>query len=212
MKRDNHLQLIASIYGRLLDGESDGEIMDSMGLDVREYHKYKEMMYDLKSDEIRHRPPEHVYVDYVVQQTDNLHKLGEIVDNMLHTKEYTTVLVGAIKARSDIQDKILNKGQEFGIVKKLNDSKEVVAGLVTSELTNEDLKKAITGALNDLNRMTERYGDVDIKQLQAQSDIYYGETLEEQKKKKKQKHFKVKPKKLNKGRSKVRKKAPLSDD
>ena len=207
MKRDNSLKIIASIYGRLLDGETDGEIMDSMGLDVQEYHRYKESLYQLKSDEIRERPSEHIYVDYIIQQTDNLQKLTTIIDDMMTVKEHTTVLIGAIKAKSDIHDKLIAKGQEFGIIKKAPSRKEIVAGVTVSELTNEYLKKAIAGALNDLNRMTERYGDVDFKQLKQSNDLYYGDSLEDQEKKAKQKHFKVKPHKLNRGRSKQKKKS-----
>ena len=205
MKRGNSLKIIASIYGRLLDGETDGEIMDSMGLDVQEYHRYKENLYQLKTDELKERPPEYVYVDYVIQQTDNLQKLTNIIDDMMRVKEHTSVLIGAIRAKSDIHDKLIVKGQEFGLIKKVPSRKEIVAGVTVSELTNDDLKKAITGALNDLNRMTERYGDVDFKKLRASNDLYYGESLEDEEKKKKQKQYKVKPHKLNRGRTKKRK-------
>lgn len=200
MKKSSSLKIIASIYGRLLDGETDGDIMDSMSLDVQEYHRYKEGLYRLKAEELRQRPSEHTYVDYVIQQTENIQKLSDIVDDMMRTKDYTSVLIGAIKAKSEIHDKLITKGQEFGLIKKVASKKEIVAGVTVSELTNEDLKKAIAGALNDLNRMTQQYGDVDLKQLSEQNDLYYGESLEEQKEKK----IKSKTRKLNRGRVKKR--------
>lgn len=203
MKKNNSLKIIASIYGRLLDGETDGDVMDAMGLDAQEYHRYKEGLYRLKAEELRQRPSEHTYVDYVIQQTENVQRLTDIVDDMMRTKDYTSVLIGAIKAKSEIHDKIIAKGQEFGLIKKVATKKEIVAGVTVSELTNDDLKKAITGALNDLNRMTQQYGDVDLKQLRGQGELYYGESLEDQNKEK-SKNFKTKTRKLNRGRVKQR--------
>ena len=205
MKKDNSLKIIASIYGRLLDGEADGEIMDSMGLGVQEYHRYKEGLYRLKADEVKQHPSEYVYIDYVIQQTENIQKLTNIVDDMMRTKDYSSVLIGAIKAKSEIHDKVIVKGQEFGLIKKVPNKKEIIAGVTVSELTNDDLKKAITGALNDLNRMTQQYGDVDLKQLREQNDLYYGESLDEEKEKlKKSKTFKSKRREKNHGKIKAR--------
>jgi hypothetical protein len=164
-----------SIWDALCKGESDDEIMDLMGLEPEIFRALKVQLFEDKAQELKRKPPEHVYVEYVLAQTQNIQDLSDMIGEFRKTKQYNA-LVGAIKARSDLHDKLIAKGQEFGIFKKAPNRREIVAGVLVQDMSRDDLKTAITGAISRLDTMMKRYGDGDIME-QVPGAIYNGPAL-----------------------------------
>jgi hypothetical protein len=171
------LEAIAKIYGLLADGKKDDEIIVEMGISAEDYKALKAAMFDSKADEVRTRPIEHVYVDYILKQTENIKDLTAMISDWKNTKQYTA-MVGAVRARSEIYDKMISVGQDCGIIHKQADRKEIMAGLIIADLTNKQLKQAITKELDGLNVLMKRYGDADIMAIDA-GTLHHGEALKE---------------------------------
>lgn len=151
-------EAVMRIYGLLCSGEDEADILDEMGITATQYEELKKAMFEAKTQEVNSKPIEHVYVEYMIEQLRNISDLNDIIANYRKTKQ-ATALVGAIRARSEITDKLITRGQEFGLIKKIANRNEIVAGLVIANLTNQELKKEITGGLNLLNEMIGKYGD-----------------------------------------------------
>ena len=151
-------EAITSIYNYLEKGQSDKQIMKKMGLDAEIYNTIKTAMFDAKAKEIRSTPEEHMYIQYILDQNRNIKDLTEIIKGFDPEKKSHNAIVGAIRARSDITDKMITKAQEFGIIKKTPDRKEIVAGVVVAELSNNQLKENITEVLANLGGLVKKYG------------------------------------------------------
>jgi hypothetical protein len=174
------LEAMATIWLRLCEGEKEKDIMDEMGLTAEEFKAFQSALYDAKADEIRSMPEEHLYVKYIQDQAVNIHDLTEMIGNFKNTKQYNAQ-VGAIRVRSEIADKIIAKGQEFGLIKKTPDRKEIVAGVLVANLSNNQLKEGITAAIGQLDGLVNTYGETDFAELPKPGQLHYGPQLPEHK-------------------------------
>lgn len=156
------------MYGLACQGKLDAEIMDEMGVDAPTYSALKAAMFDAKADEIRSKPTEHVYVQYTIDQAQNIKDLTMMLEDFKSTKQYNA-MVGAVRARAEIYNKLIEMGQSFGLIRKEPDKKEIIAGMFIADMTNRQLKTAITGELTDLNVLMRRYGDRSILDMKPGS-------------------------------------------
>ncbi len=86
-------------------------------------------------------------------------------------------VAGAVRARSEIYDRLIERGQEFGLINKKADRKEIVAGVVVTELSNEDLKELIVGELSTLNKLQKQFGEGDMASLSEPDELHVGPSL-----------------------------------
>lgn len=177
LTKEQTREAILRIYTMLTSGEDENDILDEMGVTVEEYEKLKSAMFEAKAEEVRSKPIEHVYVEYMIEQLKNVTTLSDVIDNYRSTKQ-ATAIVGAVKVRSEIIDKLITKGQEFGLIKKVPNRNEFVGGVVIANLTNQELKKQITGALGGLNDMLTKYGDKNMIDV-TPGEIHRGKALPE---------------------------------
>lgn len=161
LTKEQMKEAILRLYGLLCDGTDETDVLDEMGLNAEEYEKLKHRMFEVKSAELQSTPPEHFYIQYIIDQTKNIKDLTDIVDQFKDTRQ-PTALVGAIRVRAEILDKIIAKGQEFGILKKTPNRTEIVAGVAIAELSDGDLKKQILNSIGSLGTLLGKYGDKDI--------------------------------------------------
>lgn len=128
-----------------------------MGLSWSDFEELKKSMMDMEVERIRDRAPEQVYVEYLMSQESNVQALSEMIEQFKDTRQHNA-MVGAVKARAEIYDKMIAKGQEFGFIKKVPERQEIVAGIMVAELSNDDLRAAIAGELSGLDSLMSAYG------------------------------------------------------
>jgi uncharacterized protein YjgD (DUF1641 family) len=163
------------IWKFLCEGKTDSEIAKLMGIDDEVYRAVKFSMLEWKSQELKNKPSEHIYVEYMIAQTQNIENLNDMIKSFKSSKQHNA-MVSAIRARSELTDKILAKGQEFGIIARVTDH-NIIGGLLIKEMSRNDLKSAITKAISKLSVFVEKYGDSDIMDLEP-GDIHYGPVLQ----------------------------------
>jgi hypothetical protein len=205
-------EAVVTIYTRLIEGQTDVEIADEMGLSQDQYQNLKRAMFEVKAEEARTKPLEHVYIEYIIEQAQNIKALTEIISKFEETKQYTAI-VGAIRTRADLTKAMLQTGQEFGIIHKEPDRKEIIAGVAITELTHEKLKTLVLGELNKFNKIYKDFSDVDFTQTEKPKQLYFegpgtkegkvtveGEAVEIKKEKQKNKPVEEKKKKRTKAK------------
>jgi len=154
-------EALASIWDLMVEGNDDKAIIEKMGVPAETYKLLRQRLLAEKAAELKAKPPEHVYVEYVVWQTQGINDLSKMIAEFKTTKQYNA-LVGAVRVRAELYDKLIAKGQEFGVFRKTPERKEVVGGFVVADLTNEALRAMITKSLTDMDKLVKRYGDGDI--------------------------------------------------
>jgi hypothetical protein len=152
------LEAVSKLFGLLGDGLTDVEAQNAMGLDRENYTYIKTAMYRCKSDEIRGKSTEETYVDYLLAQKTNLADLTAMIQEFKKSKQYNA-MVGAIRARSDILNHLINRGQEFGLIEKRPDEKRIIAGVMVANLTNRQLQSLVVRELGQLDAMRNKFGD-----------------------------------------------------
>lgn len=145
-------------------GATDEEAQELLGVTDAKFIKLKKALYDQETERLSTTPTEHVYVQYVINQIGCIRDLNELY-KACKSQKNSNAGVGAIRARSEIFDKIIKTGQEFGVLEKKPEEKRIVAGVLVAQLSNVQLRQSITSALGDLNEMVSTFGNLDITQV-----------------------------------------------
>lgn len=157
LSRENLRAACARLRAFLASGDSDHEACTKLNIGWADYEELRTKMLEFEVDRVRKRSPDQVYVEYCMQQENNIHALSTMIDTFHESKQYGA-MVGAVKARAEIYDKIIEKGQEFGIIDKRPDRQEIIHGILIRDLTDQDLQHHIFTAVQNLAGMIDKYG------------------------------------------------------
>ena len=175
MKKSELLEIAATIYEEMLDGESDDSIMSTHHLDEETFQAAKKLMLENKGAEIRGKSREQHYVEYCMEQDHTMRVLDTLVNGLDSARQYNAV-VGALRLRSEIIDKKVTKGFEFGVIRKEPERKEIIGGVIVADMTDDDLRKSIVTSVKSTAAMMKRFGEKDIMSLPT-GELHYGEGI-----------------------------------
>jgi len=147
-----------------MKGKNDDECRSELRMDSEDYDNLRKETLNWKAEEIRDKTVGEVYVEYMLNQIDCIRDLEKMCKKFDRVKHYSA-LVSAVKARSDIHDKIIKMGQEFGILEKRPERKEIVAGVLVAKMDSDQLRNTILGELTNMEKMMEKFGGHDILDL-----------------------------------------------
>jgi hypothetical protein len=177
LSKAEKLEAAATVYEMMLAGESDDRIMSSLGMSVELFREAKKFMLEQRASEVRGKPREHVYVEYTIEQRSNIRALDTLIDKLDGLKQ-SNALVGAIRLRTDLVDRILERGFDLGIVRKTAEQHELIGGLAVAQMSAEDLRKAISDVTGRTADLMLKSGDVDIMAIET-GELHRGEALVE---------------------------------
>lgn len=194
------LERMNRLYDALTRGEDEADLMNEFNLTVAEYDSLKSALFEDKSEELRTRPTEHTYVQYVIDQMINVKDLTEIIDNHKDAKTVSAA-VSAIKVRSDIVNQVIAKGQECGVIHREADKKEIVNAV--ANLTSADLKKALVKELAFAQKVMKEFGDMAIIDIEP-GEVHVGPAHPELMLEPKKTEDSTKPSKYNRAKNSKR--------
>jgi len=131
----------------------------------------------MKTADLQAKPIEHVYVEYMIEQLKNVHKLNELIEDFDGNSRNLAAVVGAVRLRSDIHDRIMEKGQTCGVIKKAPDQKESMHGIIFADLTADDLRETIVTQYKKLARMTTGNTQA-ITEMRVPKSLHYGPAID----------------------------------
>ncbi len=152
---------IAELKVKLAEGKTDLECCEELELNVQEYNTLKREMYAQEKIELIGKSTEEVFVDYIINQKKCIKDLDELIP-LFKGGNQPNAIVGAVKAKSDIFNKIIETGQTFGIIEKIPEKKQIVGGIMVAQLDNNELRRLITEQLHGLQQVVGRYGNTDL--------------------------------------------------
>jgi len=176
MTREEMMEAAKTLFKELVSGENDGDVADIMGWDDETFAKVKKAMLSSNADEMRSKPAEHVYVEYLIEQRRNVKDLTDLINNL-------DAVVGAIRLRSEIVDRILERGFDFGVIKRAETRQAGgnvtfnYLGINLGEMTAPQLRDAIGAQLKELEGLMSKFGDgVGITSL-SPGALHYGKAV-----------------------------------
>jgi hypothetical protein len=166
-------RLIAQIRGRIEGGEDDDDIAAAMGLNEATFRALRAELDRREVARITAKTTEEVYLDYCRFQRGRLRELNELIATLMVAVEPDECLpgqsptvtidpkarLGAIKLKSEIADKILEKGQELGVLERAPKRTEVLAGVLVKDMDNTALRRLLVKEMQELDAIVRRYGD-----------------------------------------------------
>lgn len=157
LKEDQLRAACAKLRAYLAAGETDHKACEQLGMSWADFEELKARMMEFEVERVKDTPPEQIYVEYLINQESNIQALTDMIGQFQESRQ-ATAMVGAVKARAEIYDKMIAKGQEFGFVKKVPERQEIVAGIMVATLSNEELRAAIAGEMTSLHGLMDAYG------------------------------------------------------
>ena len=123
-----------------------------MDLEMRDFNYLKRKMYEREVRDITEKTPAEQYVDFVFKQEQCLkdieNAMKKITDENIGAN--VNALVGVIRIKSEIHDKVLKRGEELGVIQKAD------AGGLDEELlrlSERELKDMVTQELRALKEL-----------------------------------------------------------
>jgi hypothetical protein len=137
---------------RVLVGEglTPDEMIERTGWDEDKLVEVREELFAQEEINVVGRRTEDVYVDYVVKTRANIRLLDEILEDLRMTKQ-GSAMVGAVKAKQDLFDRVLNRGQEFGFIEKRPERSQI--GILVAKLDDAALGELLIGEITSLRSM-----------------------------------------------------------
>lgn len=176
LSRKTKLELASQIYDLMVQGGSDSDIIDTLSIDPQTYLIAKKFLLEMKALEEESMSSKERYAQYVINQQRNILDLDELTTN-LNSKTQYNALVGAIRLRADIFDRLITTGQTLGVINKEPEKRVVLGGVAIADLKDKELRRGVVKAFAGLERLIKKYGDgkklSDIKP----GKIHYGEAV-----------------------------------
>lgn len=144
---------LAELLSNLSIGLTDEQARIEMGLEINEYDALKSELYEQETSRLKRASAHEHFVDYKIAQRRILGDLETLATKAEETGNLGTAL-GALKASSDIQDRILKTGQDLGVIGKRAEGPQRHLHLHTGSLTEirealaKDVKR-IEGMMRD---------------------------------------------------------------
>lgn len=171
------------LFNELIKGDDPEDVADVMGWDDQVFEAVKREMLSSKIEELRTMSPEAVYVEYVIAQRRNIKDLDSLVRNLDDKKQYNAV-IGALRLRSDITDKMLDRRFQLGLTKRQDAASSLGQGNSFTFVSNIEamtapqLRTAITDQMSELQGMMKKFGDSKNLLELPVGQLHYGDAIE----------------------------------
>lgn len=178
LTRKQKLSLAVTIYQQLVDGSTEEEIIDDLGITPQHYAAAKQFLLTQKGEEEQRLTSAQRFARYLIEQERNIADLNDLVGNLDHKKQYSAI-VGAIRIRSEIVENVIKTGQTLGVIAKEPERRVLVGGISITDMSERDLRKGVLTAIGGLSQMIERYGTgANVREL-SPGPLHHGEGVVE---------------------------------
>lgn len=150
--------LLAEIKKYLGQRVPDEEIAEKLCLTAGRYNDLKKELYRQEIASLQSLTTEDVFLEYKWQQGECIGALDKMITAIGSDTKQHNALVGAIKARSEIIDKVIKTGQDMGVIQKAPETRLVVHGHALTSLSDAQLRKLVVTDLQGLGSLVEKYG------------------------------------------------------
>lgn len=175
LSRKQKVKLAALIYERMLEGDSDADIIDDLGITPQQFSVGKKFLLVTKGEDEERQHPKERFARYLIEQERNINDLSDLIIN-LNSKTQYSVIAGAIRMRADILNKIIDTGQTLGVINRAPERRVVEDGGLAG-LKDGELRRGVLEAIAGLGKMIERYGQGSNLRALTVGPLHHGEAV-----------------------------------
>jgi hypothetical protein len=168
------VDLLARLRSYIAAGESDHNICVELDVRPSELKSYKARLFEQESEALSASSTSDTYVKYRLRMERICDDLDGVHQGAVESRQFTAAM-GALKAKAGIIDKVIDRGQDMGLVSRIAKRHELVGGVAVAHLTDEQL----LGKMKDLHETTQDYiskygnktiGEIDIPDIYSEGE------------------------------------------
>jgi len=150
----NHRVMLDLVQDTIMRGLTDEQATKELGIGLPEYRKLQTGVMDRLIEQLQKQTTFQVYAHYVLEQKSCVLELQKMIDGFKTSKQHNA-LVGAVKAKSEILDKIISKGQDMGVIEKRAKRIEFIGSLDVRNMTDLDIARSIMLEMQEINELVD---------------------------------------------------------
>lgn len=166
--------VVLDVRAQMSAGLTDAEICKELSLSAEEVREARKRVVAEELTVVGpHRPADEVFIEYRLQMNRIVKDLDD-VSTKAKKKENFQAAFGALKAQATILDKVIDRGQEMGVIPRASKRSTVmVAGVFIGSMTDSELIASMKEFEDEARRLRKDYGDVPLAEL-PDPDLYVG--------------------------------------
>lgn len=146
--------LLASLRVHIANDDTDDDTMEAMGLSPINLSTLKKKLADVDGEEITGQAPIEIFLEYLLRQKKIILDLDSIHTRAIEAKPVQgQVAIGACKAKSDILDKIIDRGQSLGVYDKKPAELKLLGELDLEGMDIGELKDQVHKEMGEIKRL-----------------------------------------------------------
>jgi predicted phage terminase large subunit-like protein len=146
---------LASLRGFIAQNANADTILEVTGWSPTKLAGLQAELYAEQEQVRTNRRPEDVFVEYCIRTEHNMGDLDDLLIEYRGSKQ-GSAMVGAIKAKQDLQDRVIKLGQELGLIKR--EPNRTLHAVV--DMSDPELRQWLNEKLHDLRSLADRGRDV----------------------------------------------------
>lgn len=152
-------------------GDDDETIRAATGLSHAQFRQLKREVTARDVQGLHDQKTADVFVEYRRKQHRLARRL-EVMADEFKLGGQSAPQVAAVKAISDVYDRVIRTGQEMGVIEKAPERTQVSGAFMFSNMSNAALRKFVAGIAKQSEELISRYGTQNIVDAQF-GPVYY---------------------------------------
>lgn len=150
-------QLIADFAIGISRGQTRDEIISELGITSNTYDILHTKYFTQVEKEQEGKSPLRIFSEYVASQEELIRTLWKFTDNSSKDKEYRNAqaFVAAVRAQSDIRDRIIKTGQELGVIVRTPEKVLIIDGADARDMDTAELRHQAMAKIRKVEKMLE---------------------------------------------------------
>lgn len=167
------------LFSMLCEGHPDEDVAAALDLDDDAYLALKTRVFQEKAEQIKSRPAEIVYLEYLVEIRRTLNMTNTAIDKFNQSiandgkgaGRTGPALVSAIRLRADLLSALVDKGQSLGVIDKTAGAVQLIGGIALTGLSDTQIRELITQEMEAFKGVA--VNAIDVSEVQT-GPIHYG--------------------------------------
>ena len=164
------IEQLARLRSFIAAGETDHNICVELDVRPSELKQLKKQLFEQESVELNARSTADTFIEYRLRMERICDDLDGVHNGATAARQFTAAM-GALKAKAAIIDKVIDRGQDMGLVSRAAKKHEVIGGVAVAHLTDSDLLDKMREIHTTTQTYIEHYGEKSISDISI-PDIY----------------------------------------
>jgi hypothetical protein len=150
-------QLLADFAIGISRGQTRDEIISELGITSNTYDILHTKYFTQVDKEQEGKSSLRIFSEYVTSQDELIRTLWKFTDSSSKDSEYRNAqaFVAAVRAQSDIRDRIIKMGQELGVIVRTPEKILVIDGADARDMDTNELRHQAIAKIRKVEKMLE---------------------------------------------------------